>query len=114
MEKVFKTPIYTRKAQKAYFDRNKDNEEWTQNKKQISKNWYNKNKEKLAEKYLENKEKVAEKYLENKANNTIPSKNKEHLQEHITCECGCIITRASLSRHKKTKKHQFVLDFPNN
>ena len=32
---------------------------------------------------------------------------KEHSKkkEKITCECGCIITRNSLMRHRKSKKH---------
>ena len=57
IERTFKTPIYTRKAQRAYIDRNKNNEDWKANKKAISKNWYEKNKEKMKVKYLENKEK---------------------------------------------------------
>ena len=36
-------------------------------------------------------------------------KHKEYFRanckEQITCECGCIITRTCLSRHKRTKKH---------
>ena len=30
---------------------------------------------------------------------------KTHNGEQITCECGCIVTRSCLSRHRKTKKH---------
>ena len=35
---------------------------------------------------------------------------KEHNLEKITCECGCSITRISLSRHKKTKKHIDIIN----
>lgn len=31
--------------------------------------------------------------------------NIEKLKEKITCECGCEITKASLTRHKQSKKH---------
>ena len=30
---------------------------------------------------------------------------KEHQKEKITCECGCVINRASKSLHIKSKKH---------
>ena len=35
-------------------------------------------------------------------------KIKEEGKEKITCECGCIVTRNCLSRHRKTKKHQYA------
>jgi len=38
--------------------------------------------------YIENKEKISKK-----------------LGEKITCECGCIIARSSVSNHRKTPKH---------
>tara|TARA_R110000772_G_scaffold243479_2_gene356362 strand:+ start:4495 stop:4728 length:234 start_codon:yes stop_codon:yes gene_type:complete len=66
MDKTLKTPIYVRKAQKAYITRNKDNEEFILRKKEISKNWYDRNKEKVKAKYLENKEKKRIIDLENK------------------------------------------------
>jgi len=57
------------------------------------KKYYNENKEKTAEQkkkyYNKNKEKIAEQY------------NKK-----ITCECGCIVSRSCLARHKRTLKHQ--------
>ena len=46
-----------------------------------------------------NKEKINEKakiYRE---------ENKEKLREKIKCECGCIISRSDIIRHRKTKKH---------
>ena len=36
--------------------------------------------------------------------------NAEKLKKKITCDCGCILARYHLTRHKKTKKH---LDFIN-
>lgn len=39
--------------------------------------------------------------------------NKERLKvkqnEKITCECGCVVKRGSLSNHKKTKKHIMLM-----
>ena len=65
MDSQLKTPIYTRKAQKAYLDRNKTNEDFIKRKKDISKNWYARNKDKIKEKYIENKEKKRLIELEN-------------------------------------------------
>ena len=31
--------------------------------------------------------------------------NKDKINEKITCECGCIITKSVLARHKKTQNH---------
>ena len=60
-------------------------------------------KEQIKEYRENNKEKsldYAKEYREN---------NKEKLliqkKERITCECGCILTKIHLSRHKKTQKH---------
>jgi hypothetical protein len=33
-------------------------------------------------------------------------KNKEHLTEKIKCDCGCMIRRSNLVRHKNSKKHK--------
>ena len=65
------------------------------NKEQVNecnKKWYNNNKEKKNQKGKEwrndNKEKI----------------NKRE-REKITCECGSIISKKSIPRHKKSKKH---------
>jgi len=31
--------------------------------------------------------------------------NKQRIYEQIKCECGCMISRLHISRHRKTKKH---------
>ena len=74
-------------------DRNKVyRETHKEEKKQTDKNYYEKNKEIIAFKKKE--------YAKN---------NKEYFKtyytEKITCECGCLIYRGGLARHKKTKKH---------
>jgi group I intron endonuclease len=57
--------------------------------------------------YIENKEKIQEHKKE------FYEANKEKIQEHkkekITCECGCIVCRVVLSRHKRSIKHQEFL-----
>jgi hypothetical protein len=73
---------------KEYREKNKDY------KKETDKLYYEKNKEKLKEKNKEWRE-----------------QNKEKLNEKITCECGSIINREYLTKHKKKIKHQ---DFMNN
>jgi len=56
-------------------------------------------KEYLIKYYQENKEKLCEQRKQYR------EENREKLKEKITCECGCILRRDSLSRHKRTKKH---------
>ena len=34
------------------------------------------------------------------------SKANERRREKVTCECGCVVNRASLSRHRKRKLHE--------
>ena len=82
------------------------------------------NKEKIKEYkqqlYQENKEIIDLKNKEWRENNKEKiltqrtkyyEKNKDKLLEKFTCECGCIITKNSLLRHQKSKKHQ---NFMNN
>ena len=35
---------------------------------------------------------------------------KEKIKEKITCECGCIIRKNDIARHKKTNKHITLLE----
>jgi len=71
------------------------------------KEYYQDNKEKLTEQkkqyYENNKEALAEKKKEYR------EKNKETIaeqkKEKITCECGCIVRKDGLVRHKKSNKH---------
>jgi len=71
----------------------------------------------------DNKEIIAEKQkIYNEHNKEIIAKkmkiyyedNKEILsqkaKEKITCECGCIVCRVVIARHKKTKKHLLFLE----
>ena len=97
---------------KEYYEENKEKV------KEYKAEYFKKNKEELAEKakvYNEkNKEKIAEThakyYQDNKEKwEEYNLNNKEKIAEInktlITCECGCELTKNSLSRHLKSKKH---------
>ena len=72
-----------REKGKIYREANKER------KKEVNKNYRESNKEKISKKQKEYRE-----------------ANKERLSEKITCECGSIVCKGGLNRHKKTKKHQ--------
>lgn len=78
---------------KKYRDENKDKI------KENKKKYYDENKEKR-KKYLdENKDKIKEykkKYYD---------ENKEKNSEKITCECGIIVSKKHIARHRKSLKH---------
>ena len=82
---------------KEYYENNKEKL------KEIHKEWYENNKERKKDYYENNKEKLKEIHKEYYHNNK--EKIKEINKEIIICECGCEITKKSLTRHKKTKKH---------
>ena len=103
-----------------YYANNKEKsaEYRADNKEKISKyatEYYANNKEKSAEYYANNKEKIAEYYANNKEkisemNAEYYAKNIEILSEKITCECGSIVRKDGLTRHKKSKKHLNYLE----
>ena len=94
--------------QKIYYENNK--EDITEKMKK----WRENNKEKLSEiykKYYENnKAKIKEnvKIYSIKNKEKITEKNKEYYddnKEKITCECGAIVVKTGLSRHRESLKH---------
>jgi len=99
-------------AGRTYKEYCKDNKEYI---KKLNKDWRENNKEYRKEynkKYYENnKEKEAEKdkkYRENNKEKVAERKKKWYNQfnkEKVTCECGCVVTKSSLIRHKKSNKH---------
>ena len=72
-----------------------------------NKNYYETHKQEFVEKskkyHKENYEKKKEQ-LKKKRKDSY-EKNKEYLKEKINCDCGAIVCRVSLTRHKKSKKH---------
>jgi len=108
------------RTQKEYREDNKEklaklNKEYYENNKEKIKEYLKNNKEKITEKtkeyYENNKEKLADqkkKYREN--NKEKIKKYRENNKEKVTCECGCIVTKNDLSRHKKTIKHKNLME----
>jgi hypothetical protein len=83
-----------------------DKERYEQNKGKIlelHKERYEQNKGKILEqdktRYERNKEKILEKAKERYEN------NKNKLSEKITCECGTVCSKSSLTAHRKSQKH---------
>ena len=108
---------------KKYYNENKENENMRhkkyrdENKDKIKKN-RDENKEKNKKYRHENKEKIKEYakkyYNENKENENMRHKkyyddNKEKInekrKEKITCECGSIVRKSLIVRHRKSLKH---------
>jgi len=121
---------FIEKAQTYYTDNKEDilekrKEYYKENLEDIrekQKNFYQENKEEMQEKNREykslNKEKISAwgkiYYEDNKAklvekSNTFYKDNYDKINEKnneiITCDCGTVCNRSSLSRHKKTVKH---------
>ena len=55
----------------------------------------------------DNKEKI----LEQKKQYYIDNKDKilEQQKQKMTCDCGCIVNKGSITRHKKSKKHKKLM-----
>jgi len=68
---------------------------------------------KIERKYIEELKPLLNKDIPSRdtkeSNKEYRENNKEKLsekrKEKITCECGCIVAKSSLTRHKKNKKH---------
>jgi len=87
-------------------------EEHTEKFKEYKKEYYEKNKQSVLERakeyYIENKEIVLEKtnerYVENK------DKILAYQSEKILCECGVILQRNYMAKHKRTEIHRLSLE----
>ena len=57
--------------------------------------------------YIANKDKISEYQTEYRLNNkdSLKQKRKERNQNKITCECGRVICKNDILKHKKTKRH---------
>jgi hypothetical protein len=102
--------------QKKYKEENKDkikerDKKYRQNNrdyyKEYNKQYREDNHDKLLEQakqhYQDNQDKILERQKQYREDNR--DKIKEKKGEKITCECGCELTRSTLFRHQKTKKH---------
>jgi len=61
--------------------------------------------------YTDNKDKVLEIQKQYRIDNK--EKISEKFKQKVTCDCGCIVTRYNLTRHKKTKKHLDCMEIIN-
>ena len=75
-------------SQRAY----RTDEERKEQMKEISKEHYKNNKEKKSEQHKKHYEQNKNKILEKQS-------------QQITCECGCILSKCCLGRHRKTQNH---------
>jgi group I intron endonuclease len=73
-----------------------DNKEKIQEK---NKEYREQNKDKIKQYREENKDKIKEYYEDNK------EKIQQYYKKQITCDCGCIVVKSQLLRHKKSNKH---------
>ena len=105
------------RSHKGYYENNK--EQITQkkkdyrdkNKEQLSqkrKDYCDKNKDKIIDYHKEYRDKNKEKIVENKKQ--YYELNKEKILEKVTCECGCVVVKKCLLRHKKSTKHIKLLN----
>ena len=77
-----------------------------------SKKWREENKERNKENGRIFEEKNKEKRIQQKKERY--EKNRDNLREKITCECGCIVCRAQIKIHQKSKKHFDLMEQPTN
>jgi len=80
--------------------------------KEYDKQYYVKNKDKYSERYKQyytnNKDKLSEYRKQYNTDNR--DKINEHQKQKVKCECGCIVSRGNLSKHRKTKKHLKLME----
>jgi len=115
-KKAFSSEDDKKQQQKQYNEANRDKI------KEDCKKYYEANRDKIKERRKEyrkaNQDKIKEqdkKYREasrdkrkeyEKANRV---KINEQKKEKVTCECGCVVSREFLSKHKKTTKHKQLI-----
>lgn len=114
---------YYNQLKKEWAEKNKDKKKqyYEQNKQQINnkkKQYYQNNKEdilKNVKEYRENNKNSIKEYKKEYYKNNLEyfkeyrkeryENNKEQLSQKIQCECGDIVSKGSLSRHKKRQVH---------
>ena len=111
-EYVNKNRDIVNQKKREYHERMKDNEGYKQTKKEYAE----KNKERIAEyqkQYrADNMEYLKQKKVEQgkKYREENKDKIKAYDTEQITCECGCVIQRGSMGRHKQSQRHKNAMD----
>ena len=84
-------------------------EEKIERKNIAHKNWYNKNKQYVLDKEKEDRKINPEKYKQREQNRKNKQerleKSKIYGEKKIKCECGALVRRDSIYKHRKTMKH---------
>jgi len=100
---------YKAEKDKEYYQKNKDKMN------EINKKYHQNNKEKIAEKAKEwrelNKEIIVEK--DKKRYEVKKVEIAEKRKENINCECGCVVRKGNMKRHKTSAKHLSILEKQN-
>tara|TARA_R110002020_G_scaffold399061_1_gene608945 strand:+ start:3551 stop:3868 length:318 start_codon:yes stop_codon:yes gene_type:complete len=100
-------------TEQTYYEKNKDE------RLKYDKEYYEKNKDKIIAYKKEWRLKNKDKQTENKRQWRLKNKDKETLyrvksaeqkKQKITCECGCVVSRGNLFRHKESQKHLLFLE----
>ena len=86
------------RTDKEYYN---DNKEWILRKRQ---EFYNNNKDTFSQRHKEYREQHKELIREQKQQ-SYENYRKTIVLQKVECECGCIVTRGCLIRHRKSKKH---------
>tara|TARA_Y100000385_G_C12946267_1_gene573433 strand:- start:353 stop:955 length:603 start_codon:yes stop_codon:yes gene_type:complete len=90
------------------------------------KEYYQDNRDKISERHKQYRQDNRDKYLEYNKQHYQDNHDKfleaakqyyqenrdkclEKVKQKITCECGCIVSKGDIRKHKKTKKHQDLM-----
>ena len=92
---------------RTYQERYEDNKVYFQ---QYQKNYREENKAKLKEYEKNRKNKKERKEQRKKYREDNKEKLYKQKKERVSCECGSIVNRGELSRHRKSKKHIKLLE----
>ncbi len=106
-----------KESKRAYYEKNKDTEEYKQRTHESSVRYMESHREEQREKARkyaeENPEKIKEsnkiQYQKIKQNQERYQARMARILEWVTCECGTKVQRGNLSRHKKSNVHQAFL-----
>ena len=112
----------TQEYQKMYYEANKDKykEHYKDNKDKYKK-YREDNEDKIKGYREDNKDKIRESEKKYRKDNKDKIQerdklyydaNKEKINQKMTCECGSIIARQHIQKHRKTKKHNNLLKDP--
>jgi len=112
IEEEFRKDLKSDLNSKKCFTSIEERKEYVKNWNALYKKEYNiKNEDKIKEQRKKYYEKNSDKLME-KSNNYY-EKNKDKIKEKlfkkVECECGCMVSKTHLSRHKKTDKHLNIM-----